>query len=211
MRTLAWMCMALAVAGTAEAQRWDAGISASAMEVRPEDDGTRYSDQWFLEGRYALSIGRYWTEHLKTEFEFAHASEGSRYVNEMVVLAGTPYPSAYQQFHRLQQATGRVVWRFGRNAWVHPYMGAGVVVDIDRQRRFVSAQYQPPSDPRGTPTLIRPEHYTEPVTQYRVGGTVNGGAKFYMTPSSYFNAGMVVSYARPTVTISFLGGLGIEF
>lgn len=45
----------------------------------------------------------------------------------------------------------------------------------------------------------------------RGGVTIGGGAKFYMAPAAYINTGMQVTYAKPSTTVSFIAGLGVEF
>ena len=194
--------------------RWDVNFSAGAFEARPEGaDADRYGDDWYFEGRYAIGLGYYWTEHFKTEFEFAHTGEGQRYVQD---IARTPdnvaYPVSIQNFHRLQQYAGRAVWQFLENNWVHPYVNGGVVFDAERRFTVAPPQLQWPADPRtGQPVVIRPEVQTEPTMEYRAGVTFGTGAKFYVAPNAYLNAGMQVSYSKPAATVAFLGGFGIDF
>src|SRR3954468_844435 len=158
-----------AAAQTATApSRFDATGTVGLISAQMPDADQPYYQDWYQQGRYAGSIGFYITEHLKTEFEHAWSGEGSRQLLEYRQVNGQPYPFATQQAFQLQQSTLRIVWQFRDNAWVHPYLSAGAVLDIERQRM------------QGTRTELR-------------GGiSLGGGAKFYMSPRSFFNTGAIV-------------------
>ena len=227
MRNFTWIFAVLLIAGTAEARqspapgkapdeqpKWDFGVTAGLLEVRPEDYNAAYGDDWFFEGRYAASIGRYWTRNLKTEIEFAASGEGKRYVQEYALLPGAPqpYPYSYEQFHRIQHTTARVVYQFLDNAWAHPWVSAGVIYEADRQHQFLPARYQYNNDPRtGPPLMLARETRTAATTDHRVGGSIGFGSKFYVSTDSYVNTGLIVSRTKPTTTISFIAGFGIDF
>jgi hypothetical protein len=219
MRTFLWIFAVLLSAGVAEAQtaepaKWDVSVSASLFNGRPGQRAGGYQDEWYFDGRYAASIGRYWTDHFKTELEFATTGEGRRFTQISVPVPGRgyPYPISIEEFRRLQQVSARAVWQFYDNAWVHPYLNAGVVADFDRVRRFSPEFYYPPGDPRLGPLgTVRPEINLEPDTDYRAGISFGGGSKFYISPSAYVNAGVQLTYAKPAATVSLLAGFGVEF
>lgn len=193
--------------------RWDAGASAGLFQGKPTDD-TRGWDDWYSEGRYAASIGRFWTTHFKTEIEFAATGEGRRFTQHYVPVPGTVinHPVSVEEFYRLQQTSVRAVWQFNDNAWVHPYLNAGLVYDVERRRQWSPDQFYYPGDPRTAPRLPL-DHDINDVTgtDHRVGFTVGGGAKFYFSPIAYVNTAIQVTRAKPSTTVSFLAGLGIEF
>lgn len=222
MRRFLWVLIILPMAAAAEAQtaatvpdvpRWDVNVNAGIFGHRPAQGGQSY-DNWYSEGRYAASVGYYWTQHLKTELEFARSPEGDRHVQELARVPGTSafHPVHGQSFHRLQQTALRMVWQFGDNAWVHPYVNGGVVLDADRQRRHLPVTYTYPGDPRTVPPiLVRPGMDTAPDTVYRTGVSIGGGSKFYVAPQAYLNTGALWTYARPAKTITFYTGIGWEF
>src|SRR5688572_17346109 len=97
MRRTLWICVVLLgfVARAAEAQsasakprvdkqpaqpKWDVGASVGLLSASPSPADEPYGGEWYFEGRYAVSIGRYWTEHLKTEVEFVTSGKGERYI-----------------------------------------------------------------------------------------------------------------------------------
>ena len=209
-----------AAAQPVDRPKFDVNLSAGFFEARPEEDeSTNTYQHWYGEGRYAAGLGYYWTENFKTEIEFAHTSEGSRYVQDFVTIpapGGQVFPYSFESFHRIQQTSVRAVWQFLDNAWVHPYLNGGVVYERERHRYHVPEQYRylPPPDPRSTPppaVLLRPAFSSGDVTEHRGGATIGGGAKFYMSPAAYINTGMQVTYAKPSTTVSFLAGFGIDF
>jgi opacity protein-like surface antigen len=194
--------------------RWEVNASAGLFQGRPSDE-TRGWDDWYSEGRYAASIGRYWTTHFKTELEFSTTGEGRRYVQEFIRVPGLPvdYPISTEVFHRLQQGSARAVWQFNDNAWVHPYLNAGIVYDVHRSRAWAPDQfYYPAGDPRVVPRqLVRPALNGEKETDRRVGITIGGGSKFYVSQSAYINLGMQITRAKPMTTVGMLAGIGIDF
>lgn len=224
MRKIAWIfTFLLGLWGSrADAQeprptlQWDGGVTVGMFDSSPAEPSAAYGDDWYFEGRYAASIGRYWTDHLKTEFEFAATGEGSRYAQRFSNAPGVPpnFPYGAQEYYRLQQASGRVVWQFLENAWVHPYVFGGVTLDIERQRTQIHEQYYySGSDPRvpANRVLITPQRDLGPQTVRRAGATVGAGTKIYVTPRTYFNTAVIGSSAKSTRTISFVGGFGMEF
>jgi opacity protein-like surface antigen len=203
---------ASASAQTQERPTWDANASAAFFQGRPSDD-MRGWDDWYSEGRYAASLGYSWTSHFKTEIEFATTGEGRRFTQELVNVPGLPslYPLSTELFHRIRQTSVRAVWQFNDNAWVHPYVNAGVVYESERTRRWSPEQFYYPGDPRLVPRIpVRPP-VDGTVTDRRVGVTIGGGSKFYVSPNAYINTGLQITRAKPSTTVSVLAGVGVEF
>jgi hypothetical protein len=121
------------------------------------------------------------------------------------------YPYYGQSFNRLEQVSARMVWQFGDNAWVHPYVSGGIVGDRERQRAYFPAQYQYPSSRPTERVLLVPETQSGPTIEYRLGVTAGAGAKFYMSRNAFFNTGVIATYSKPAATVSVLAGFGIDF
>ena len=195
--------------GTLDVPRWDLNASAGLFQGRPNDESEGW-DHWYGDGRYTASLGYYWTTHFKTEVEFATTGEGQRYTQEYVDIPGlpTPYPISTDVFHQVRQTSARAVWQFGDNVWVHPYLNAGIVYEMERTRyRSPEQFYYPPGDPR---MPIRPQLTGERESD-RVGFTIGGGSKFYVSPNAYIHAGLQITRAKPSTSVTALAGIGIEF
>ena len=80
-----------------------------------------------------VSAGYYWTEHLKTEVEFAAPgpTEGYTYFNEQLASNLFRYTS---EEHRITatRVTFSQAYQFGHNSSFHPFVRGGV--DVDRER-----------------------------------------------------------------------------
>lgn len=219
MRRITWSFAILlaavtpAAAQTAPQQRWDAAVSIGFFQGQPDEE-IRGWDDWYHEGSYAASIGRYWTTHFKTEFEFAVTGEGRQFTQQFVPVPGVTinYPISVEVFRRQQQSSARAVWQFNDNAWVHPYLNAGVVYEVERSRRWSPEQYYyPPGDPRTVSRVPLNDPLNGESTDRRAGFTIGGGSKFYFSPSGYIHAGIQVTRAKPSTTVTMLTGLGIDF
>jgi hypothetical protein len=193
--------------------RWDVAGTAAFVNAKPGETNDAYQDEWYFQDRYGIAVGRYWTEQLKSELEYSISGEGSIYTQAFTTLpAGQgAYPYSIQRFHRLEQAALRVVWRFGHNSWVHPYVSGGIVGDRERQRTFTPRQYQYPSSRATEGVIVVPQSRSATMTAYRFGFTAGGGAKIYMSARSFFTTGVIVTWSAPAATVALLGGLGIDF
>ncbi len=192
---------------------WDVAATAGLLSSNPAPSEHPYADEWYFAGRYAVSIGRYWSPHLKTEIELVNATEGERYIERVANLPGVPHSYVYtaREHHTLRQVSGRTVWQFFENAWAHPYVFAGLVYDADRVETFVPSQwlYQPRTP--DAPLIPSPPQAPDAVTVHRLGATAGLGAKLYASPRVFVTTAVVVSYARPSTTTSIIGGFGVDF
>ena len=183
-----------AMAQTSGPSLWDAALTVGLFNGRPAaDHPLDYGDNWYHTGEVRASVGRLWTDHLKSEFELGTTGEGSRYVTR---FGANGLPIGAQEFHRVHQLTARATWQFFDNSWVQPYVSAGVLVEGDHQRTLVYER------------TIRSE---PPSTTYRPGASLGAGAKFYMTQHAFFKAGAQNTWTSRTSTVSFLAGFGFDF
>ena len=217
MRKISWILLVFVGIGSAAEARQSAaspkleiGGTVGVISARPEEIDVPYYQNWYAQGRYSGSIGYYWSKNFKTEFEHAWSGEGSRYILDYARINGSPYPYQTEQFFQLQQSTLRVVWQFRDNAWVHPYLSAGAVVDVEHQRFHMPVTYQP--NPRGgAPVLVSNGSDFGDRYEVRGGVSVGGGAKIYMTQRAFFNTGAIVTYSKSAGTINLIAGFGIDF
>jgi Outer membrane protein beta-barrel domain len=216
MRRISWIfALLLGLGRFAEAQQptpsptVQVGVTAGLIQNRPNDTRPPYYDDWYAEARYAGSISYYWTRNIKTEYEYAWSNEDPRYIQEYNVIGGVPLPYYFEEFHQLQQHSLRMVYQFGENQWVHPYVSAGAVLEMDRQHRHFPITYQPSG--RGGVVLVHPEMTTAKESHTSGGVSIGGGAKFYMSRRAFLNTGATATFSKPARTVSLVAGFGIEF
>jgi hypothetical protein len=207
----------LGICGTAQAQeaarypKVEVGATVGILSARPggENDDL-YSDEWYGSGRYSGSISYYWTRHLKTEFEHQWSHEGWLNYMSYARINGVPYSTHALTFHQLQQSSLKMVWQFGDNAWVHPYVSCGAVVDIERRHFKVDPYYDYPV--RGGQVVVRNGIETGHGTDARIGATFGAGTKIYMSRNAFFNTGVIGTVSTPRAkTVSLVVGFGVDF
>jgi hypothetical protein len=177
---------------------WDASGSVALFNVRASDaqSGNDNLDYWDTKAELRGQIGRYLTPHLKVEFGLLAPLSYDFYEQLSVATPAVPGGVATTWVDRdvtvlsLQPA---LTWQFFENTFVHPYVTAGVSVDVANIHRFRDAGADsvfvsgrsvrfdvPPVDTRETVTELRP---------FLAFGT-----------KSYFNEHW---FARPEVQLGF--------
>ena len=97
---------------------------------REVTDGQFYDNDTQHRWVFGGDLGVYWTEHLKSEVGISATTTGSSFV---LVPIAAPHDRAYpyasgRRRTREVRVVAQQIYQFGRNAWVHPYVGAGVAV-----------------------------------------------------------------------------------
>jgi hypothetical protein len=94
-------------------------------------------DRWYGVASGGADIGYYWTPHLKVEFDVATSTKAETYSFEQIALPAAPFPSYIERDHefRLSTAALGLNVQFFENAWFHPFIGAGV--ELQREREHV--------------------------------------------------------------------------
>ena len=168
-------------------------------------------DDWYnrlLHG--AAGVGWYWTDHVKTEVDVGGSTAADLYSYEPVVISGqTTFLSFRRKFHTTTVAATQQ-YQFFRNAWFHPYVGAGVEVSWDRFERRDEPLFL--YDPvTRQPRLRRDSTSHEPDTEVygRPLGAI--GFKAYMTPRGFFRTDLRVGVRNRIDRVLLRFGFGIDF
>ena len=147
-----------------------------------------------------LQGGYYWTDHLKTELEVAATGETEVY--SYSTLAPGPLPSYVSEHHSYRGVlvSAAQAYQFGRNAFFHPFLGAGF--DVLRERDVVERMTSSP----GSVT-------TSAVTQTRLQARpfVMGGFKAYCSERVFFRTDLKAAYRNGFDQITWKLGFGIDF
>lgn len=117
-----------------DAPKWDAGSGFSLLWVRDADVGDE-GDGSLGEYQLRLDVGRYWTPHLKLGL---FAASGPRFRTAQLAYVdanGRPYPAVITTHARLVTVAPGLSYQFGDNAFMHPYVTAGVQIGLLRMHR----------------------------------------------------------------------------
>lgn len=195
---------------------WDVAVVAGGLAGHGEvPDNARFADSWSRAGLAGVVIGWHWTAHVKAEFEVAASGEGHQFVERSVTVANDPYPVPYgsDQFTRVREAAATLMWQFFDNQWVHPFVQAGVAVDVERQRFYTWPNTFYTGDPRtaGTQVIVTGERREGLATRATVRGVVGGGAKLYVSPRVFVRSDARLAIGSRIEHIAFRAGIGCDF
>ena len=116
----------------AEMPKWDAGAGFNLLWVRDADVGD-VGDGSLGNYQLRLDAGRYWTPHLKLGL---YAASGPRFRTTEIAYVdanGRPYPAVITTNARLVTVAPGVSYQFGDNAFMHPYVTAGVQIGSETE------------------------------------------------------------------------------
>ena len=157
-----------------------------------------------------VSGGHYWTNHLKTEVEASWNGPGKSERYETIERQGG-FTYALWDYRAYDVRVGVAqLYQFGRNDWVHPYIGAG----IDAVRRQQSIDRVPQSrsvyiQNRTVPVVIPAA--SERKTMLFAEPFVKTGVKMYATEKMFFNTEFKVGVTRNVDHVVWKIGMGFDF
>ena len=100
-------------------------VSINKSDVRSYND-------WHSQFGVSGGLGWYWTDHHKTQVDFAATTAASVYSSQPYLVA--PQQQTFVttvRSYESQRVTLIQLYQFRRNEWVHPFLGAGI--DIVRE------------------------------------------------------------------------------
>jgi hypothetical protein len=190
--------------------RWDAGVSAGWLAGNKEGVAEEWND-WYDTFAVSVDAGRYWTTHLKTEAGATFTSEGSVYGRDQIALPGQPYPIfRFREHHvRVGAISAAAVYQFLENAWVHPFVAAGLSLGWERERTVVPEQILPIGGPR--PFVIPATSETH-VSSVRARPFIGGGFKFYAGERVFIRTDIGTAFdSRGLSQFTWRAGIGADF
>ena len=158
-------------------------------------------DRWVFGG----DLGFYWTEHVKSEVGISATTTGSSFVLVPVATQDDPrYPflSAHRRSREVR-VVAQQIYQFGHNAWVHPYVGAGIVVLREVSRlEFDRSPYAYTGAPE-----LPPDHEE---TATRVKAVLSVGLKAYLSPRAFVRGDAILSPWTSSRDITLRIGIGVD-
>ena len=201
----------LAVTPLAGAQTVPAPVSRADVtgtlgwlsENKAELNSDRYGNDWYNQSIYAgAGFGWYWTDHWKTDIEagISSSAELSVYTSTVIDRRPTTVNSTYE-FVTRRLALGQH-YQFFRNAWFHPFAGAGLDLtweQIDQTDDVFAPQ----------PTSVRVRHPRQ--TEFVARPFTTVGFKAYVNPRTFFRTDLKVVFDKGVDETLVRFGLGVDF
>jgi hypothetical protein len=198
---------------------------SDAQPTLPRDDatvtvgwaGSEYRlddyDRWRGSLLLGVSGGHYWTDHAKTDVEAAWNSSANSDTYEELVIGGVRTTARALYRARDLRLSIAQVYQFGRNEWIHPYVGVGadlvhrtIAFDRPAQSGFplqFSGQSRPPN------IVIPAERRTE--TDIFARPFAKTGLKMYTTERLFFLTELKLGFAPDLDHVVWKLGLGFDF
>jgi hypothetical protein len=195
---------------------WDVAFMLGTLLSR-DDRAPRVSfdDSWFHTGQIAVTVGRHWSTHFRTDLELGGTGEGRQYIQRSFVDPNLSYPVYFgsTQFTSFRQLAAHASWQFLENQWVHPFVQAGVIVDFQEQRRHTPGYSFLSGDPRipGARTVVIEERHEGPFKRERAHGFVGGGAKFYVSRRFFLRTDTRFAFRSELSQFALRAGIGVDF
>jgi hypothetical protein len=158
----------------------------------------------------ATALGWYWTDHFKTEVELQVSSAAEFYHFEQFVASGA---AAYRTSRFTLRSTGvglSATYQFLRNAWVHPFVGGGVVL----RRESLEEEVQPVVVYDAATRQVReisPAQRIGPTSSFADQPFVVTGLKAYVSQRAFFRTDLRVGFSDRIDEVVARVGFGLDF
>ena len=172
--------------------------------------GYDFGDDWQHTALAGVAGGWYWTDHHKTEVELGAGTEATAYRGRRVVIDGHVTSEFVESQYSQRLLSLGQQYQFFRNAWFHPYVGAGATVNFERalDRTDPIIVY---TDASRTGRVLRPEQVDGPRTDVTVAPFVATGFKAYLTPRGFFRSDLRISMRGGVENVVLRFGFGVDF
>jgi hypothetical protein len=174
--------------------------------------GLRRYERWHQSLLTSAAGGHYWTDHMKTEIEVAWMSPVTFDSYETATVdGGTTYSTSAYRFQDVQLSFAQT-YQFGRNAWVHPYVAAGLDVDHLRQ-----SEDRPPQataiyfNNRAADATVTLPGLREREVSVRVSPFAKAGFKMYLSDRTFFTTEWKCGAGEGLHHVSWKTGFGVDF
>jgi hypothetical protein len=192
-------------------KKWDA-TGIIGWHRRPVDTGlyeTRMNSLFA-----GATLGRYWTENVKTEVELGNGGtiQGIFYWDDS--FRSAPYGRPAAATASDIQVSGAQIYQFFHNAWFHPFVGAGALYDRERLHASRPAQqatvYSYSNGKTITQEVSIPA-WTKDSTGSKVSGFILTGFKAYVAAHAFFRGDFRLTFGTGSRAINTRIGFGFDF
>jgi hypothetical protein len=208
-----YFCVLIAAQANAQERtqlpRNDVSISIgwSGASFPASDEYNQWGSRFYAGG----GVAHYWTDHLKTEAELGWFSPVRNESYEPVVFpdGSSSYARSDYVFRDLRASFAQS-FQFGRNAWVHPYIGAGADVSVLRIEELRPAQSVQLFTSRTNQTRNLPA-FAEEETETRIRPFVKTGLKLYMSDRGFVTTELKFAIHSGIEDVLWKTSLGFDF
>jgi hypothetical protein len=187
--------------------RWELAGHVAYLTLDKSAFAAEWND-WSDAAAAGLAAGYYWTRHLKLEADVFASTDGDVYSVRQLTVPGAAFPLVLYRRHVFQTSgagTG-ISYQFLNNRWVHPFAGAGV--EVDRQRETIESA--DPALPQRPPGIDPP--LTGSTVTWLARPYLTSGAKFYVSQNVFISSGVrAVFDGRGLAAASCRTGVGVDF
>ena len=174
------------------------GFFSANHVVSGESHGRDWSASLFK----GLGAGFYWSEHLKTEIEagWPGTTEAYGYFSNRLPDGTTSYTYEEHTFRAFNVSAG-LIYQFGRNSFVHPFVGTGI--QATRERDETERTTQMSRGPVGTDLVDTIAVRTRPF--------VTTGFKAYISDRAFFRGDVKLDFGSRVEQVVWRAGFGVDF
>jgi hypothetical protein len=207
-----WFLSASAVVAQAPAPsvvRPDIAVSVGWLHANKS--GLDPYNDWYNRGvQGAVTLGWYWSSHLKTEVEASASTQGDFYASRTVSINGFPAHVFSEYSFVTRRITLGQQYQFGENAWFHPHLGAGMDLNWEtvRRRDRDVVLYDPATRQHGG--VVGPAGHPNR-TDLHARPYVSAGFKGYVTPRAFVRSDTRIVLGRRVEDVVVRFGVGVDF
>jgi hypothetical protein len=191
--------------GVSPPSRFDASVSFGGYGS--DHDEPIREECWTHDVAAEVTGGFYWSDHLKTEIAFAWTGQSRTSGYEIVTEGPSFYPIYFSHRYRHQTASIAQTYQFGRNAFFHPFVQAGALVD--RQRHTIDRPGQVAYLSPGRTSNVLPFQQTN--VRVRARAFAGGGFKAYMSERAFFRTNVAFGIRGGLRHVGWTLGVGTDF
>ena len=190
--------------------RWDLAGTLGWFNA-DKGDATRESyNDWYNSSVYGgIGAGWYWTDHHKTEIDFAATSGGDVHAAVPFVVGTQPTYTTSRFFFTTRRLAVSQQYQAFRNAWFHPHVAAGLDVtwETSREERSATILY----DGNRPPREVLPARTIGPEVDLMVRPFAAVGFKAYMTQRAFFRSDLRFTFGDGVDEALWRFGMGVDF
>ena len=188
----------------ADFARWDAAFHLGWLGVNKAEIAPEWNN-WNGTASFGGSGGYYLTPHVKVALDIARGTQGRIY-SYTNYIGGRPRQDEF----RTMTLTGTIAYQFLDNAWVHPFVGAGIDV-VRETARVTLPQYVFWPSPT-VPMVVVPPQPGDWQSSVDARPMLTAGFKGYVSERAFLRSELRAAFSsKRTESVEWRSGFGFDF